>query len=154
MFKELKRTLLYNKEKITFLGIAKIVVCAFAILNMISIPTYSGALLLLENEICGFVMFGFMLFGLVAIFGAIRLDPNKLGRVVFLCSALAVALLFAALLLNILFDALYNQASLTSYSTVVDAINFGIMICCGYGFGLVAAPIAFWLDHRKNRKIT
>ncbi|MFI3170080.1 MAG: hypothetical protein R3Y06_09065 [Faecalibacterium sp.] len=154
MTENLKRTLLYNKEKITFLGTAKLLICAVAILNMISIPTYSDALLLLENEICGFMLFGFMLFGLVAIFGAIRLDPNKLGRVIFLCISLALALFFAALLLNIMLDALYNQLSLTDPVIVADGINFGIMICSGYGIGLVAAPVAYWLDHRKNRKTT
>ncbi len=154
MLENLKRTLLYNKEKVTFLGTAKILICAVAILNMISIPTYSDALLLLENEICGFWLFGFMLFGLVAIFGAIRLDPNKLGRVIFLSVSLAMALLFAVLLLNVMLDALYNQASLTNPVVVADGINFGILICSGYGIGLVAAPLAYWLDHRKNRKIT
>ncbi len=154
MLQNLKRTLLYNKEKVTFLGTAKLIICAVAILNMISIPSYSDALLLMENEICGFMMFGFMLFGLVAIFGAVRLDPNKLGRVMFLCVSLAMALVFAAILLSIMMDALYNQASLTNHAVVADGINFGIMICVGYGIGLVAAPIAYWLDHKKNRTIT
>ncbi len=154
MLENMKRTLQYRKEQITFLALAKIIVSAVSLLNLVSIPTYSDALLLLENELCGAMLFGFMLFGLVALFGAIRLDPNKLGRVVFMCLAIVVSLLFAVLLINTLTYAFYYQASLTDHVTVANAINFGIGISVGYGVGLVVAPVAYWLDKRKNKKIT
>lgn len=62
---------------------AKALIAAAAIVHLIFNYVHTNALLLLEDEICGFLMFMFVLMGLVALFQATRVrDGEPLGKYV------------------------------------------------------------------------
>ena len=56
------------KENIHIQTVAKLLIAVAAIAHLIFTYVHTSALLLLENQICGFIMFLFVLLGLVTLF--------------------------------------------------------------------------------------
>jgi hypothetical protein len=56
---------------------AKLLVAAAAIVHLIFTYVHTNALLLLEDQICGFIMFLFVLLGLVTLFEATQIQQYK-----------------------------------------------------------------------------
>ncbi len=134
----------YSISNFTFLGIAKFLVVLVGIGNMILQPTYTSALLFLENQICGFVMFMFILCGLVSAFGALRTDGEDIKKTIFTIVACLASIGTGAYLNMICLNALSTQDSLditkypASYTAVGNAVNLATVVCIAYGVGLLA----------------
>ncbi len=157
MFTKMKNSILYSLSGLTALTVVKFFVATVGVANMILMPTYSTALLLLENSICGFVMFLFILAGLVAMFGALRLDAESVGKTLFACLGGVLSIVTGVMLIHILMYALYYQASIhyvsypASYMTVLEAVNLGIGMCVAYGIGL-GGMVGVHIHHSMRRK--
>lgn len=68
-------------EGLSLKKLAKALIAVAAIVHLIFNYVHTNALLLLEDEICGFLMFMFVLMGLVALFQATRVrDGEPLGK--------------------------------------------------------------------------
>ena len=70
-----------NKNKdnnIELVTIAKLLIAVAAIVQLIFAEVHIAALLLMENEICGFLMFLFVLTGLIALFEATRINKEEM----------------------------------------------------------------------------
>ncbi|MFI3254606.1 MAG: hypothetical protein R3Y63_09760 [Eubacteriales bacterium] len=148
----------YSISNFTFLGIAKFLVVLVGIGNMILMPTYSAALLLLENQICGFIMFLFILCGLVSAFGALRTDGEDIKKTIFTILA-SVASIGMGIYLNIIcMNALNTQPSLDinkfpeQFTVVGNAINLSVVVCVAYGIGLLAVIIVQAQTSMKKKK--
>ena len=57
---------------------AKLLVAAAAIVHLIFTYVHTNALLLLEDQICGFIMFLFVLLGLVTLFEATQIHGERI----------------------------------------------------------------------------
>ena len=119
-----------NMGKIEIVTAAKVIIAVTAIMHLVFTSIHVDALLLLENEICGFVMFLFVLFGLVTLFETTRIKedgPEKLFTVFLglLTSAMGVYLI------RIYQEAIRIQASL-DVATVRKAVVFSMVIIGAY----------------------
>ncbi len=65
------------KENIHIQTVAKLLIAVAAIAHLIFTYVHTSALLLLENQICGFVMFLFVLLGLVTLFESTRVHVSR-----------------------------------------------------------------------------
>jgi uncharacterized membrane protein len=129
--------------------VAKYLVIGCALTNLVLSPTYVNGLLKLENEICGFVMFLFILLGLVALFQASR---YKGGREISLALNLLALVLVIALglyLCTIFADALANQKTLKKPEDVQKALSLGYMMCSIYGIAFVLFVLQAFFEKRE-----
>lgn len=149
-----KRVMIMNKkniEKIEVVMTAKVLIAITAITHLVFTSIHVDALLLLENEICGFVMFLFVLFGLVALFETSRIKeegPEKIFTILFnlLTSAMGIYLV------AIYQEAIRIQASL-EIATVRKAIIFSEIIIGAYMLSSVLLEVGIMKESRraKNR---
>ena len=118
-------------------NIAKLLVSAVAILHLIISPVHVTGLLLLENLICGFVMFLFILLGLLALFNALRTKEGQVVSMIAEIAILAVVIVVGVILSSIYIDAIRNQATLSDVASVQKALILSIVVCSLYGVGIL-----------------
>lgn len=127
-------------------SIAKVIIVVFAIVHLIFTNIHASALLLLENEICGFIMFLFVLTGLVALFETTRIRPGeKKERILTVLFSLVAAGL-GCYLVSIYKNAIAVQRSL-DVAVVNKAVVFSTVIIAAY----VIAGILLVLDLAVNK---
>jgi hypothetical protein len=119
-------------------NLGRIALIVLPLVHLILSPVHVGALLKLENEISGFLMFLSILSGLVVLFQATRMkDDDPLGE--FLCIlGVVVVIGFTFALLSIYSGALRYQKPLNSPETIRKAVTLSIFICIIYGLGAFA----------------
>lgn len=122
-------------ENLEFTGIAKGMIMVTAIGHLIFTQIHVDALLLLENEICGFIMFLFVLFGLVALFEATRIRMDQIRERIFTAAVCFAAALFGLHLTSIYRDAIANQRALetaaVNKAVIFSAVVIGIYVIAG-----------------------
>lgn len=123
-------------ESMSWRKAATALVAVAAIIHLIFNYVHTNALLLLADEICGFLMFMFVLMGLVALFQATRLkDGEPLGKYV----GAAVCLItdfFGYKLVEIYRYAIQNQPAL-DVVTVQKALWFSIGLMTAFAVAAV-----------------
>lgn len=138
---EKKRTM----EGIGLATVAKGLVGLAAIGHLVFTSIHVKALLLLENEICGFFMFLFVLFGLVALFEATRIQEGHRLEKVFTAVMCGVTSGMGLLLVSIYRDAIANQRGLEP-ALVTRAVGFSMILIAIY----VVAGVLLLIDAVKN----
>lgn len=98
--------------------IARSIIAIAAIVHMIFSYIHTDALLVMENQICGFIMFLFVLFGLVALFESTQIHVGQKKSLVLTAITCFVTDVFGGMLVYLYQDALKNQASV-----VPDVVN-------------------------------
>lgn len=127
-------------------AIAKAMIMVISMGHLIFSGVHVNALLLLENEICGFAMFLFVLLGLVTMFETTRIKAGqKKERVLTAIFALAASGI-GYYLTTIYRYAVANQKSLEA-ANVLKAINFSTVIIIAYA----AASVLLIADTVKQR---
>lgn len=140
----------YRLEDFTLLKATQIFITIIMLCNLIFGDIYNDALLKLENAICGFYMFFFVLMGIVAWVFTLRIQQGKkLNVIVVLCSII-VALAFGGILISIMLSALATQASMTAASAVVvnKGLYFAYAMMAGYLITFIAVCL---LGFRKAK---
>lgn len=131
-------------------SVAKLLIAVAAIAHMIFNYIHTNALLLLVNEICGFIMFMFVLAGLVTLFEATQAKAESvLTKVITGCLCLCTTAL-GKLLLDIYQDAIKHQAGLTT-APVVKASNFTMIMMAAFTLAGVLMVIDAIITFRKNK---
>lgn len=145
LFKDFKDAFLHNQ-----IIVAKYFICISAVLNLVLSSIQIQAISKLSNQICGIVMFMFVLIGFVCLFNAIRLKEPKGGKVLFSILMLGLVIATGGYLMSIYFDALMHQKDIIA-SPVISAIILSIIVIAFYLFGLVETIIAY-VCYRKKLK--
>lgn len=128
---------------------AKLVMVIVPLLHLILTPIHVAALLKLEDQICGFVMFLSVLVGLVVLFEATRVkDDEMASKVLFMLFMLADCLLLFWLL-GIYRYALGYQQTLREPEVVVRAVTLTVSMLVCYGISFALTILSFFL-HRKE----
>ncbi len=117
-----------------------------AISHLIFTAVQTKALLLLENEICGFIMFVFVLFGLVALFEATQIKPNK--RFPMLITALFALMASGT---GILLIRIYRQAIANQQQLNVDTVNLAAGFSTALVITFTAAAVLLVIDFVRRR---
>lgn len=102
-----------------------------SIAQLVFTSIHVKALLLLENEICGFVMFLFVLFGLVTMFETTRIRPDRALEKVFTAVLCVITSGFGYYLTTIYQFAIHNQRSLEA-ANVNRAVGFCMVLIAAY----------------------
>ena len=127
--RNITQSLSWKKAAVALIAVA-------AIVHLIFNYIHTNALLLLADEICGFLMFMFVLMGLVALFQATRIkDGEPLGKLV----GAAVCLItdfFGYKLVAIYNYAIQNQPSL-DVATVQKALWFSVALMAAFAVAAV-----------------
>lgn len=146
-----------NKIKelnISLAAVAKLLIGATAIIHMIFTYIHTNALLLLVNEICGFIMFLFVLAGLVALFEAtqikkeVRRETVMMKVITALISFLTTFL--GKLLLDIYRDAIANQPGLVT-ANVEKASDFTVVMMTAFTVAGVLLLIDAVITFRRTK---
>lgn len=116
-----------KREKVNLTAIARALIVVISIGHLIFTSVHVKALLLLENEICGFVMFLFVLFGLVALFESTRIKQEQLQEWLITSVMCFITVGFGGYLVSIYRSAIATQKSLEP-GLVIRAANFSMVI--------------------------
>lgn len=133
-------------EELSLKKLAKALIAVAAIVHLIFNYVHTNALLLLEDEICGFLMFMFVLMGLVALFQATRVrDGEPLGKYV----GAAVCLItdfFGWKLVEIYRYALANQRALDA-----GPVKAALWLSIGLMAAFAVAAVLLIVDAVRER---
>lgn len=134
-----------NVKKMDWLLTARALIAAASIGHLVFTSIHVKALLLLENEICGFIMFLFVLLGLVTLFEMTRIQTEKISEKIF-TMLLCVGTIAAGLYLTTIYSsAIANQRSL-DIPVVNRAVVFSRILMVMYA----AAGILMAVDLKKK----
>ena len=132
---------LYREHKISIPEIgstaAKILVSVVALLHLVISPIHVSGLLLLENLICGFIMFLFILFGLLALFNALRTKEGQVISMIAEIFILCLVIVIGSILASIYMNAIRFQTTLSDVVPVQKAFILSVTVCVLYGIGAV-----------------
>lgn len=124
-----------TKTNSLLVNIARALIACAAVAHLIFTSVHTRALLLLENEICGFYMFIFILMGLVLLFECTQIKPGvRLQKILTSAFALVTAVP-AVLLIQIYLAACRTQRQLDT-AVVMKAVYLSVILL---GAFLVAA---------------
>jgi succinate dehydrogenase hydrophobic anchor subunit len=133
----------------SLLKVGKLIVAVASILHLVMSQVHVSGLLKLEDQICGFVMFLSVLFGLVCLFQSTRAKYNDVREFIPQAFFLVVTICCTAYLGRIYWSALNFQASLRDAASVVKAFSLTVGMCVAY----ITALVAFSLDYAvRGRK--
>lgn len=77
---KLKENKKIKEKKISALSMMKFIVIAASILHLVFSNVHVNALLVLKNDLSGFIMFMFVLMGLILVFEATRVNGQKISE--------------------------------------------------------------------------
>ena len=123
-----------NKNKdnnIELVTIAKLLIAVAAIVQLIFAEVHIAALLLMENEICGFLMFLFVLTGLIALFEATRINKEEMKDKLI---------------------TIYRNAISIQRSIDVSIMNKAIVFCFGIIAMFLVSGMLVFIDIIKSKK--
>lgn len=131
-----------GSRSLVMVAAARLVLAIVPLAHLILSPIHVAALLKLENEICGFIMFLSILSGLMVLFQATRMRSDHLQDAV-LTQVVTIVVIALTVWLSVIYgDALRNQVPLSSPETVKKALTLGYVIAGCYG----AASLVLLLD--------
>ena len=111
--------------------IAKGLIAVSSLAHLIFAGIHVKALLLLENEICGFLMFLFILFGLVTLFEMTRIREGQLSGQALTAAFCFVTIGFGFGLTSIYRQAIAAQKALET-AMVTKAAGFSFLLMAAY----------------------
>jgi len=137
------KTSLINTEDIrefikylTTYSISKAVLVVVSVMNLIITNDYVVAILKMENEIVGFIMFLYVLFGLVVLFQSVRMSFDKWGGSILTVIAIGITLWLGIKFYNLCNVAVLTQKSLKDPTVVIYAMRLIRFTIIGYIIGL------------------
>ena len=137
------KTSLINTEDIrefikylTTYSISKAVLVVVSVMNLIITNDYVVAILKMENEIVGFIMFLYVLFGLVVLFQSVRMSFDKWGGAILTVIAIGITLWLGIKFYNLCNVAVLTQKSLKDPTVVIYAMRLIRFTLIGYIIGL------------------
>ena len=126
-------------------GIAKAIIMISSLVHLIFTNIHVKALLLLEHEMCGFVMFLFVLMGLVALFETTRIKKREVTERIFTALICFVTAGIGFYLVTIYRNAISVQRAL-NVIVVNHAVLFSMAILLAY----IISGILIIVDLIKN----
>ncbi|MCD7754788.1 MAG: hypothetical protein LUJ09_00390 [Firmicutes bacterium] len=131
--------------------LTRILVVVYSVMNLILSNRHINALLKLQNEICGFYMFAFVLVGLMMLFEASRMKELRLAVLVRGIVISALEILMGSLLLAIyregrVLDPTIDESVLVKSERVIwTVIILAFLAVC-------TEVAAFVLEQRKRKR--
>lgn len=128
-----------------FTGIAKAIIMISSVVHLIFTNIHVKALLLLEHELCGFVMFLFVLMGLVALFETTRIKKREVAERIF-----TALISFVTAGLGFYLVTIYRNAITVQHALDVSVVNRAVIFSSVIILAYVIAGILIIADLIKN----
>lgn len=128
-----------------FTGIAKAIIMISSVVHLIFTNIHVKALLLLEHELCGFVMFLFVLMGLVALFETTRIKKREVAERIF-----TALICFVTAGLGFYLVTIYRNAIAVQHALDVGAVNRAVIFSAAIILAYVISGILLIADLIKN----
>lgn len=129
---------------------AKLLIAAAAIVHLIFTNIHTKALLLLENEICGFYMFIYVLMGLVLLFECTQIKPGHDLEKILIAVLTAIMSVPALLLIHIYLSACRTQRQLDT-AVVMRAVTMSAALLAVFAAAAVMLLVDMALEKRGKR---
>ncbi|WP_024348073.1 hypothetical protein [Lacrimispora indolis] len=126
-------------------GIAKTIIIISSLVHLIFTNIHVKALLLLEHEMCGFVMFLFVLMGLVALFETTRIKKREVAERIF-----TALICFVTAGIGFYLVTIYRNAISVQHSLNVSVVNHGVLFSMAILLAYVISGILIIVDLIKN----
>lgn len=126
-------------------GIAKTIIIISSLVHLIFTNIHVKALLLLEHEMCGFVMFLFVLMGLVALFETTRIKKREVAERIF-----TALICFVTAGIGFYLVTIYRNAISVQHSLNVSVVNHGVLFSMAILLAYVISGILIIADLIKN----
>lgn len=133
-------------SEFSILKLAKFIIAFAAFFHLIFSNLHVNGLLLLENQICGFLMFVSVIFGLVCFFQATRTKFNNASEFIPMVIFLVITVGALIMLGGIYSDALANQKSLKNPLPVKQAMTLTYAMAVVY----VVSFVILLVDYFKS----
>lgn len=117
-------------DKFDLTQIAKAMIMVTALVHLIFSNVHVKAMLLLENEVCGFAMFLFVLFGLTALFEATRVKEGSKEKLIMVFLALLSSVCGAYLIATYRY-AINHQHSI-DVAVISKSLTFSMIVIGAY----------------------
>ena len=140
-----------TKRNSPLVNIARLLIASAAIVHLILTNVHTQALLLLENEICGFYMFFFVLMGLVLLFECTQIKPEHSLQKVMTVVFSFVTAVPAVLLIRIYLAACQTQRQLNT-AVVMKAVYLSVILLCVYLAAAVLLAADVVLSKRSDNR--
>ena len=127
-------------------SIAKAIIMISSMVHLIFTNIHVKALLLLEHEMCGFVMFLFVLMGLVALFESTRIKNREIAERIF-----TSLICFVTSGLGLYLVTIYRNAISVQRALDVSVVNRGVIFSMAMVLAYVISGILLIADLVKNR---
>jgi len=134
-----------RKSEQVGLLITRIFLSVLPVAGLVLCPVHVAALLKMEDEICGFVMFLTVLTALVVLFESFRMMDEEAGpgrKIVCMASIVAEIALLSILAWQYRF-AIIGQATLNEPEKVVYALTLTLSLLVGYSLALLNLGFVF-----------
>lgn len=140
-----------TKKNSPFVNVARLLIASAAIAHLILNNVHTRALLLLENEICGFYMFIFVLMGLVQLFECTQIKPgHSLQKIMSVVFSLVTAVP-AILLIRIYLEACRTQRQLDT-AVVMRAVYLSVILLCVFFAAAILLAVDVVLSKRSDQR--
>lgn len=149
ILKNLKKNIAYTLEDFDLLSVAKILIFIGAIGHLILSKTQIKALLKLEDIMCGFYFFMFILFGLIILFESTRLRKGKVTDYILTYFFTLVTLGFGVTLINIYRNAIKVQKEIDL--SIVNKGYFMSYAVCGIFIVSAILVLVHQIKSKKNK---
>ncbi len=130
---------------------ARVLIAAAAIAHLIFTNVHTRALLLLENEICGFYMFAFVLMGLVLLFECTQIKPEHYLPGIMTVVFTLVTAVPAVLLIRIYLSACRTQQQLDT-AVVMRAVVLSVAMLAAFLAASLLLVIDMTLSKRGDKR--
>lgn len=128
---------------------ARAIIGAAAIIHLILCNIHTSALLLLVNEICGFIMFGFVLLGLITLFESTQMKPGKPVPML-----LTILFCFCTTCVGAMLNRIYNDAILHQPQLNTAVVGQAVTFTWALMIAFAIAGVMLALDLILRRKET
>ncbi|MFA7108901.1 MAG: hypothetical protein WC162_07130 [Sphaerochaetaceae bacterium] len=119
----IKKELTIISKNFSIFNVAKLLLIIVSISSLILSSSYIQAILKLENEICGFLMFIFVLMSVMVLFQSVRMKKEKVLSLVANMVIIVITIIIGYQLYKIYNDAFVVQKKLNNPEVVKYAIR-------------------------------
>lgn len=137
------------RENVHIQTIAKLLIAVAAVVHLIFTYVHNSALLLLEDQICGFIMFLFVLLGLVTLFECTQIHAEKPSAKFLTILLCAATVGMGAYLVSIYQTAIQTQSSLEP-AKVITAVQFSLGLMAAFALSGILLIVDILIKSKKR----
>ncbi len=131
---------------------SKYIICFTAVMHLVISHIQIQSIALLNDQICGFTMFFFILFGFACLFNAIRMNQITLKKWIISLLMLCITMGFGIWLVIIYFSSLGTQVNL-ELNEILPGIVVSIIVLVLYLIGMIELIVGYFVERKQVKEV-